>query len=317
MNLFIIILRRLLFILFILESMCAPATTLSAKENGVAVAPSKHAVPSGFARRKNDILFGMLLQIVVSGFAYWFQKTEAYFTPAEQYCADHDERAGGPCTRPDLFGFQCAAGMMLAYLGIKGFTAWHVTKNAHNKIPSTPVGRIFGFLPEGDDVNVAIFCWQVWDFICSSLIPELSHPLFLAHHALAGLTAYLSLEYQYVHHYAVFFGGCSEFSSIFLVLVDFAKFFPAKSGTNYGSVILGCQVSFALAFFCYRVVGWIWVSLNLWSDAREVLKDGKADILRPGKTFVLYMFLALDAVLGTLQVYWFYLIASKAVEMFS
>ena len=59
------------------------------------------------------------------------------------------------------------------------------------------------------------------------------------------------------------------------------------------------------------------MSLNLWSDAREVLKDGKADILRPGKTFVLYMFLALDAVLGTLQVYWFYLIASKAVEMFS
>mmetsp|Transcript_13760 Transcript_13760/g.27888 ORF Transcript_13760/g.27888 Transcript_13760/m.27888 type:complete len:295 (-) Transcript_13760:205-1089(-) len=292
--------------------MCS--TTMHTKEK--VVAPE---VGSGFQRRKGTIAFGLLLQTVVYICMYFPQKMGIFnFRPDEKYCEEHSD-ADGECTRADLFAFQFAAGLMLFYLGLVGFIAWHITKTAHNNIPKTPEGRIFGYLKEGENLNVAIFCFQAWDFVVSSMIPEHCSLVFLSHHFLAALTAFLSLEYQYVHHYAVFFGGLSEFSSIFLVFCDLEVFFPAhmQDDSFYGTFIFACQAIFTLTFFIYRVIGWWYVSIRLWKDAYYVFNNGLAERLRPGKSYVLYMFLAADIILGTLQVFWFGQILQKVAEVLS
>jgi hypothetical protein len=205
---------------------------------------------------------------------------------------------------------------MQIFMGVTGFLAWHWTKRAHIAIPNTPEGRLFGYLDEADRLNAGIFVFQVWDFFFSMMIPEHATFIFLSHHVLSALTAWFSLEYQLVHHYAIFFGGCSEISSIFLVACDYDVYFPASRGSGWGAFIFFCQASFTLSFFYYRVIGWWMVSARLWTDVMYMRKNNLAEQYRPGKAWFLYVFLAMDIVLGLLQVYWFgFAILPKILEI--
>ena len=156
-------------------------------------------------------------------------------------------------------------------MGCTGFMAWHVTKRAHKALPSTPEGRVFGYLEEADQLNAAIFVFQVFDFFASLSIPEHCTAVFLVHHILSAITAWFSLEYQLVHHYAIFFGGCSEISTIFLVFCDFDVYFPASRGSLWGGFIFFCQVSFTLTFLYYRVIAW-WIQKS-WSFAMSTFSS--------------------------------------------
>lgn len=104
---------------------------------------------------------------------------------------------------------------------------------------------------------------------------------------------------------------------MFLVLCDFDVYFPAKDpGSLWGTIILFCQASFVLSFFYYRVIGWWKVSFQLWSDVFAVAKKGTIEDYRPGTGWFLYVFLASDFLLGSLQVYWFgFGILPKLVEI--
>jgi TLC domain len=110
---------------------------------------------------------------------------------------------------------------------------------------------------------------------------------------------------ELVHYYAVFFGGCSEISTIFLVLCDFDVYFPAQRGSLWGMIILFCQVSFTFTFLYYRVIGWLQVSISLWSDVLAVAKKKEIEQHRPGLAWFVYAFLVMDFLLGILQLYWF------------
>jgi hypothetical protein len=191
---------------------------------------------------------------------------------------------------------------MQLYMGLMGFWTWHVSKM---KLSQTPEGRLFGYLEEADRLNVGIFIYQTFDFFASIFVPEHCTAIFLGHHVLAAFTAWMSLEFQMVHYYAIFFGGCSEISTIFLVLCDFDVYFPAERGSVWGAIIAFCQVSFTLSFLYYRVFGWWQVSFQLWSDVTSVAKKNVIHDYRPGKAWFLYAFLVMDLLLGLLQVYWF------------
>jgi hypothetical protein len=205
---------------------------------------------------------------------------------------------------------------MQVFMGTTGALAWHWTGRAHTVIPATPEGRLFGYLPEADRLNAGIFVFQFWDFFFSMMIPEHRTLVFLTHHSLSALTSLFSLEYQLVHYYAIFFGGCSEISSIFLVVCDFDVYFPASRGSVWGGFIFFCQATFAVSFLYYRVIGWWAVSYRLWGDVLYVRKHNLAEQYRPGKAWFLYVFLGMDLALGLLQVYWFaYRIAPKILEI--
>lgn len=275
-------------------------------------------IPSGFNRRKVSITTTMMGLVVFYNLVIWaFKDSTLWLRPAAEYCREeHVVDESGRCSRSDLFAFQAASAVMQYYMAGMGFYAWHWSKSVTHKLPQTPEGRLFGYLEDADRLLVGIFVYQTFDFFASMLVPEHNTTVFLAHHALASLTAWMSLEYQMVHYYAVFFGGCSEISTIFLVLVDFDVYFPAEHGSLWGMIILFCQVSFTFSFLYYRVIGWWQVSLGLWKDILYAHSKGIIEDYRPGKAWFLYAFLAMDVMLGSLQLYWFFFgIVPKILEI--
>lgn len=118
---------------------------------------------------------------------------------------------------------------------------------------------------------------------------------------------------QYFHYYAIFYLGCSEISTIPLIFIDLARFFPPQPGTAFQQFVGGvCGPAFAVTFTTYRVILWWIVSRQMFQDIFAVIKDGSANKLRPGRNHVLYVMMALNLFLGLLQLYWFQLILKEA-----
>ena len=100
-------------------------------------------------------------------------------------------------------------------------------------------------------------------------------------------------------------------------MVDLAKFFPPEKNTLYDVAVGLSGPLFALCFAIYRVFLWWRVSILLFQDCYHVLSNGMADKLRPGKSFVLYVFLVLNIPLGFLQLYWFSIILEEVRKVLS
>jgi hypothetical protein len=174
------------------------------------------SISSGARRMKLPVLYGMLFLSVVyfgvyfyvnnsvSGFSVGKYSQQRPFTisnppppqqmaiPAAEYCPEDN----ASCFRPDLAAFQCTCGVALWYLGLQGFFTWHVSRRAHTIIPQTPEGRLFGYLKESEWLAAASVAFQVWDFIASLFIEEHSSLIMLAHHIIAGIVSWMSLESQ-------------------------------------------------------------------------------------------------------------------------
>jgi hypothetical protein len=290
----------------------------------------EYDVPSsGFERRKHLIELGLLALSVIYGCVYYMNPD---IQPSPEFCPEDEPE----CRRPDLIAYKVTSLLSMMTMGLMGVYHWHFTQPlqdlagnaaaANNKKSSSagPEDRLFGYLPASEFQNVVLFCYQVWDLGVSWTIPEHLDPIFLVHHVLAALTAYCSLEYQMVPYYSIFYGGCSEFSSIFLIFVDAEQQFLVASssssvtlGSSLDPFLLLCKVMFFLTFSYYRIFGWIYYSVPLWRDCRTVIQSGSAEQHRPGKTYFLYLFLALNVLLGGLQCYWYYKILATAVAMFT
>jgi len=232
--------------------------------------------------------------------------------PDGQFCTDGEES----CSRPDLFAFQTSSSLSQCFCGILGFITWNVNQRAHKGIPYSPEGRIYSYLDESEKIAAANFTYQIFNILFSLFTPENVTWILYFHHILAAFVCWLSLHYQYLHYYGVLFLGLSEFSSIFLVVVDMARYFPPISGTSYDLVVNICRPAFAVSFFYCRILLWLKVSRQLWSDASTVIFTGTAEKFRPGKIFGLYTFLFLNVILTILQMYWMGLIVRVALEMF-
>jgi hypothetical protein len=226
---------------------------------------------------------------------------------------------GGGCRRPELIAYKVVAFFSMATMGSIGIYNWHFTSKMKQLASkdATPEDRLFGSLPASNFLNVVIFCYQLWDFCVSLTIPEKFDVIFLSHHLLALLTAYCSLEYEMVSYYSIFYGGCSEFSSIFLIFVDNHKLIPIQPGSMHDQWVQICQVMFFLTFSYYRIYGWIANSFPLWRDCQEVISSGSVEEHRPGKGYFLRLFQGLDFSLGALQCFWYYKILEMLASMIS
>jgi hypothetical protein len=246
---------------------------------------------------------------------YYFNESTTIFgmSVSEEYCVGQELAT---CRRPDLFAFQVVSGIALTSCGLIGFYTWHVTSRSHSALPNTSAGRLFGHLPEAELLAALNFMFQVWDFFVSLLIPEHSTPIMLSHHLMASTVAWCSIRYKCLHYYGVFFLGLTEVSSIFLVFIDLSKYFPPVAGSWLDVWINGvCGPSFAVTFFYYRVLLWWPESIRLFQDVSNVVKTGQAQSLRPGNSWVLYLFLVLNLPLGLLQLYWSTIIVAEAKKV--
>jgi len=234
--------------------------------------------------------------------------------PALAFCTINEV-----CIRSDLFAFQMSSGVAIFICGVIGFRAWHWDRRAHTVVPQTPSGRLFGFIPEAEFLAAMNFTFQFWDFWISLSIPEHRTALMLAHHLAASVVSWCSIRYRVLNYYGIFFLGISEVSSIFLVFVDLARYFPPVPGTLFYQLIrLIAGPGFVVSFVLYRVVYWWPVSWQLFQDVYAVtVKTDTAQKLRPGQHWVLYIYLALNFPLGLLQVYWLTVIVEEAGKVLS
>lgn len=238
--------------------------------------------------------------------------------PAAKYCPSDDSQQDGSviCSRSDLVAFQITCGFALTACGLYGVYIWHIQKTAHTVIPQTPQGRIFGYLPQAELLAAICFAFQVFDFAVSLAIPEYRTPIMLTHHVMAATVSWCAVQFEYLHYYGVFFVGLTEVSSIFLVVVDLAQYFPPEKGSAFDLLVgVVCGPLFAICFVYYRVFLWWPISWRLFRDAWVVMKSGQVSELRPGKEWVLVLFLIMNLPLGILQLYWLTIILDEAQKI--
>lgn len=283
---------------------------------------SSHEIPSGVARMKSTIITILSFMTVFYVTLLWTfsgAPTILGLTPGDDFCVDATTANATatdtpePCSRADLFAFQMTGFFAIVICGLAGVYTWHISRRAHRGVPQTPAGRLFAHLPEAEFIAAVCFSFQVWDFFISLSIPEHRTAIMLTHHFLAATVSWFSIRYQVLHYYGVFFLGLSEFSSIFLIFVDLSNYYPPTPGSLYDEFIAAIAGPlFAISFIVYRVILWWPVSLRLFRDVSAVVRSGQAEKLRPGHSWVLYVFLAINIPLGLLQLYWFTIILEEA-----
>jgi len=284
--------------------------------------------PRRAVREKDLEISGVsrMLPLMVSGFAalttvyavlYYrvFPTTMDWLPPPSiDYCTLNER-----CVRSDLFAFQMASGLAIVTCAAMGIRSWHLDHGGRKQTQTTATGRLFGYIPEAELLAAVNFTFQFWDFWISLIIPEHRTPLMLAHHLAACVVSWCSIRYRVLHYYGLFFLGISEVSSVFLVFVDLARYFPPIPGTIYDRLIhLLAGPGFVITFVVYRFYYWWPISYQLFQDVYTVtVKTDLAQKLRPGHSWVLYVFLCLNLPLGLLQVYWLTLILGEVQKLLS
>jgi len=274
------------------------------KEHQARLKPQKGLTftSGGVAKYRRDIEIGILLLSVIYGIAYSWN-----IPVSSKYC-DDDETT--PCHRPDLVGFQAVCGLSMTYMGVLGAKNWYFDQTAPTH---SPEDRLFGYWEGANNQNVAIFVYQVFDFAISLTIPEHQEAIFLIHHIFCALTAYLSLEYQCMTYYSVYYGGCAEISSIFLLWTNIDAMFPQYPQLK--PIALVSKVLFVLTFLYYRVYGWTMVAIPVWKDTMYVLRNGSMEKYRPGKAIIFKFNLVMSIAFGLLQWYWLIEIVQKVQKL--
>ena len=123
----------------------------------------------------------------------------------------------------------------------------------------------------------------------------------------------LTLVTQFTYSGAVYFGGVSEFSSIFLCISQLFQYYPPSSLASDPSTSLSTilhslesfsQAMFVLTFFIFRIIGWAYYSYMFISDGLYVLKHDLLKRFSPGSGWFLLYLLSMAVLLGGLQLYW-------------
>lgn len=261
----------------------------------------------GFDRQK-----GLVIKIVVLMTVIFFAALipGSYLKPAARFCPEDEP----DCQRPDLFAFEFICSICFIWQSFVSVRSWHIRRTPMKTIPDNPVGRVYGYSEESELIAAVSLAFQFWDMVGTPFLPEFCSAIMMGHHILAAAVSFIALQYQYYHYYAVFFLALSEVSSIPLVIMSLTKYYPPTPGSTMAVIAGIAPALFAITFTYYRVILWIKVSRQLWSDAHHVLSTGKAEQYRPGKSYCLYLILMINALLTVLQLYWFALIITKVLE---
>ena len=121
----------------------------------------------------------------------------------------------------------------------------------------------------------------------------------------------------------VYFGGVSEFSSIFLCMAQIFEFYPPSSLVSPASplssilpnIVSFSQAMFVVTFFAFRIVGWTIMTYKFMLDGSSIIKNRLCAIHRPGSGWFLWYLLTASGLLGALQVFWLKEIVNKVLEM--
>jgi TLC domain len=210
------------------------------------------------------------------------------------------------CGRADLFAFQCVSGFVFIVCGLYGIYVFHFDRSLPQ---SSTNDRLFGYHPLAAEITKLNLAYQIWDILISLTIPENCGWIMMIHHCVAAYLSYSGLSNNMMGYYATFFLGISEVSSIFLVLLDCAKYYePTAIGFPFVQLVaLASGGAFVVTFTLYRVILWWPTSMRLFHDVYSETAAGTPSQMRALRTWLVF-----NIPMGCLQLYWLGIILDKA-----
>ena len=144
--------------------------------------------------------------------------------------------------------------MYVSYLGCAG---WFFPDEEAQELAATVEGRLYGRDPVGEKLSAivlgAMVFWDIW----ATLLPSIYSAAGMGHHVGLAILAAICLM-PYLQHYAPFFVGVIEISSVPLVIVDLfhPKHFAyvAASHPFLSAINEAMRLVFALSFLVLRTV---------------------------------------------------------------
>ena len=274
------------------------------------------AYTPGFKKLAKECILGFFS---LTALFFLFQIPGAKLAPSEKFCTEESNSYPPPCTRPSLFAFEGVCGIVFVLMTILSVKSWHIDNHPQKALPQTAVGRVYGYSPISEKIAALSFVFQVWSCVFTPFIPEFYSPVMMAHHIMAATVSYIAVQNQYYHYYVIFFLSLTEVSSVPLVIMSLAKYYPQV----FGAFVPAARPLFAISFVYYRVYMWGKIGYCLWSDGFAILKKDKssdsgksiAEYYRPGKTYALYIILIANLLLGFLQLFWFSKIVVEVLKM--
>lgn len=188
-------------------------------------------------------------------------------------------------------------------------------------VPLTPEDRLFGEQPDADLIARLMLAIQAWDILLHISVEWLRQPEMIVHHLLTALISFLGANRRLLLHYAPFFLGVVELSSVPLVVVS--TLHPERFGWlvmgKESSIIVAkvnsiCRYSFAASFIVLRLLCWPVVGLWCWSDMLWALYSD-AESAVANRTCIGLLFLASPPLL-CLQFKWGHVVMLQVQKQF-
>ena len=133
------------------------------------------------------------------------------------------------------------------------------------------------------------------------------------HHIYTALLCLVGMHYGFIYHYAYYFIGVAELSTVPLTFVDLFRVLP-NLAERMKTANLISRASFALTFLATRVVYWPIVSSTFQIDVYETWSDG---IIAAKKAQVpAVVFLVGNVGLTGLQFWWGYKLLNQMKKLF-
>lgn len=148
-----------------------------------------------------------------------------------------------------------------------------------------------------DRLLTPMACFQLYNFVACVYIAEFRDYLVWAHHLITMTIACFSMSpcWQY---YAVFFFGCTETSTLPLIVVEVFKLIP-RYRDRFPATNAVCRVAFAASFLVVRLVWLPMVCFQFFVACYSMLPSVSGLLYA---AFVFY--LSVDVFMVGLQYYW-------------
>lgn len=195
----------------------------------------------------------------------------------------------------DILSYDMICFAVILYLTCWGWAIWYGYKEEIERLYDG--GTFAGSSIVQNHLLTPMACFQLYNFIACVYIVDFRDYLVWAHHLITMSIACFSMSpcWQY---YAVFFFGCTETSTLPLIIVEVFKYIP-RYRDRFPRSNTFCRVMFAISFLVVRLVWLPMICFQFFVACYSMLPNVS------GFLYAAFLFyLAIDVFMVGLQYYW-------------
>jgi hypothetical protein len=145
----------------------------------------------------------------------------------------------------------------------------HIYFEEGEYLSSTIQTRAYGESVRVNNLAAVMVAYQMWNTLCCLYLPQHRTIANMVHHLITVGLGLCLFNPTYIPWYQVFYLGVAELSGIPLSVVDIQRTWPSVVPSKTFQNL--ANISFALAFFWFRIVMWTYTSFFFWKDSLDML----------------------------------------------